>query len=248
MLCLLSIFSQAFADIVVLGGFGRCPYICEESNKKPGFLIDIATHAFERNGHKVEFRVLPWKRAIQFARDHKIDGIVGVLRKNVPDFIFPEEEQAFQQQRFYVRANHPWHYTGLMSLKKIRLGVIDGYSYGQLDSYIRKYQGTGLVEGVAGLDGLRRILLMFDHNRVTGILEDYLVMNYQVERMGRDGQFVEAGRLFGDNIYIAFSPGSPKSEGYAVILSRTMKQLRETGELDLILGKYNIIDWIGLME
>ena len=74
----------------------------------------------------------------------------GVLRKKVPEFIYPEIEQGYQQQRFFVRQGMSCEYNGLQSLLNISIGVIDGYSYGQLASYIRKHKETHRVEAISG--------------------------------------------------------------------------------------------------
>jgi polar amino acid transport system substrate-binding protein len=44
-------------------------------------------------------------------------------------------------------------------------------------------------------------------------------------------------------VYIAFSPGNPKSQEYAQILSKGIQQLRASGELATILKKYGMSDW-----
>lgn len=232
----------AFGDTITLCGIVRAPYVTGDE-AKPGFLVEIAQSAFEPNGHTVEFEALPWKRAIIMVRQNTKNGLVGVIRRNVPDFIFPDEEQAFQQQRFFVNSGNPWKYKGLLSLKQVYIGVIGGYSYGQMDSYIQKYKYTKFVQEIFGYQSLERNIRKLERNRISVVLEDHIIMNYALKILGKTEQFTEAGSLFGENVYISFSPNNPKSIEYATLLSNAMHKIRENGKLEEILNKYGIQDW-----
>jgi len=231
----------SFAETVTLGGIIRCPYVCDSSSDTPGFLIEIANHAFGQQGDTVRFRELPWPRAIDYARNGNIDGLIGATRKNAPDLIFPEEESGVSQMRFYINKETPWRHQGLVSLKGVTLGIVRGVSYGEMDSYLRVYGNNNTK--VQPVTRLTQNLRKLESGRITAILEDYMVMNSLLHQEGKTAQIVEAGRLNRNNLYIAFGAKNPKSNEYTELISNTIRQLRSSGKLDTMLKKYGLIDW-----
>jgi len=215
--------SSEWAETIRLQGIVRPPYVCDPASGQEGFLLDIARIAFESRGAKLEFKIIPFQRALAEVRSGEADGLVGVLRKNAPNLVFPKEEQAFSQKKFYVQKDNSWRYTGLVSLLNIQLGTIQGYSYGLLDSYLKKFDRK-TVQPLSGESLITRNLLKLEMGRIDAVIEDNMVMDYSLMMLKKADHFVIAGELPGDNIYIAFSKNNPKSEQYAQQLSDTTEQ------------------------
>lgn len=234
---------RASLGTVVLGGVVRCPYLCAPESGRPGFLVEIARAAFEPRGYRVEVADVPWSRAIQQAKRGDIAGLVGAMRRNAPDLVYPEVEQAFTRMGFFVKRSNPWRYAGLVSLRKVELGLIQDFSYGELDSYVRKHLGTDRVQPLSGQRPLLRNIEKLGLGRVSAIVEDDIVMRYKLRTLARSDELQRAGELTGENVYIAFSRKDPKAHHYAQQLSRAMVTLRESGELDRILSSYGLQDW-----
>lgn len=228
---------------ITLAGVTRCPYLCDLETRKSGFLMEIARAVFEPKGYKIEYTDLPWSRAILHAKQGKVDGLIGVLRKNAPDLVFPTEEQGVTKMRFYVSQDNPWRFEGLVSLRQVKLGVIKDFAYGGVDSYIRKNVANKNIEALTGRNSLIRNIEMLRLGRVTAIIEDAVVMDYTLKALGRANELVDAGVLAEENVYIAFSDERPGAEHLARILSEGMIALRESGKLDAILESYGLSDW-----
>lgn len=240
--CLSLDYSVLHAETIVLSGIDWCPYICKSNSKYSGFLVDIAEIAFSKVG-KISYKFQPWNRSISNTKTGKITGLIGVIKKNAPTLVYPKEEQAFTQVRFFVRQDNSWEYTGLVSLKKVQLGVIQNYSYGEMDSYIRKYSKTRYVQPISGENAISQNIKLLRKKRISAILIDYMVMDYTLKKNNELNIFREAGKLIGNNVYIAFSPKNPKSKQYAKLLSNTMHRLRSSGRLSKILKHYGLKDW-----
>jgi len=230
------------AETIRLQGIVRAPYVCGPASGQEGLLLDIARIALERGGDRLDFKISPFNRALRTVRDGEADALVGILRKNAPDLVFPKEEQAFSQKMFYVQKNNRWRYTGLVSLLHIQLGTIQGYSYGMLDSYLKKFERE-TVQSLSGKALITRNLTKLELERIDAVIEDNLVMDYYLKELKKGDQFAIAGELPGDNIYIAFSQSNPKSAQYAQQLSDTMEQLRKSGKLETLLSTYGVSDW-----
>lgn len=241
--------SGARAETITLVADTWCPYNCEPGSEKPGYMVELADKAFARHGIKVEYKVMPWARAIEDTRHGKYSGIIGAYYSDAPDFIYPEVSQGTCQFAFYVRANDAWIYTGMASLPGRSLGVINDYSYSQeLDAYIKAQSGNEKSIQVASGDNaleinIRKLLA----SRIDSFIEDRQAVSYTLSQSTdlKETDLKEAGILpdeSDDNgaIFIAFSPNHPNSEKYAKILADETESMRKNGEMTEILSRYGI--------
>lgn len=53
-------------------------------------MVDIAREIFAASGFDVEYRNYGWARSLSLARENRIDGVIGALKGDAPDFVFPE--------------------------------------------------------------------------------------------------------------------------------------------------------------
>lgn len=211
--------TAAKADKVVLAADPWCPYNCKPGMQQPGILIEVAREALAAAGHKMVYRNLPWARAISMARGGKIDGIVGAGREEVPDFVFAENGILSVTHSFFVRPDDDWGYEGLESLHERRLGVINGYSYGDLHwAYVtEKNIEAHRVYVVSGRSPLGRLARMLEVNRVDTIVEEARVLRYTMR--GKSFRPRRAGDYASEDVHIAFSPENPASADYARALN-----------------------------
>lgn len=242
LLCLLLIPTAAVAKTIVLAADKWCPYNCHPKDLHPGFIVEIATLIFKRADINVKYEIMPWSRAIDMAKQGIVHGIVGATKDEVPDFVFPQYKQGSSATAFFVRADETWRYNGMASLKKVMLGVIQDYDYGEnMNRYIAARQGLG-VDMITGDNATQVNINKLYNRRVTTILEDPIVLAYQVKQLNLNHNFIIAGTIETIDVYIAFSPEMDESKQYAKILDKGMTWLRKTDQLKRILDKYGIVE------
>ncbi len=230
------------ADTITLVADEWCPYNCTPGSERPGFMIEIAESAFGKHGDTVEYKVMPWSRALEETRSGKYTGIVGAYRNDAPDFLFPDAEVLTAANYFYIKADDTWRYTSFASLDDVSLGVIRDYSYGaELDGYIKLHKSDmDRVQIVSGEDALRKNIDKLLYGRIRVIVEDRAVMTHYLKQQRHSKEIIEAGSLGQGKIYIAFSPKLEKASQYAKTLSEEIVRLRKSGELQIILKKYGV--------
>ncbi len=236
----------ANADVLTIRADQYCPLNCAPGSSSPGFMIDIANEIFGKAGHKVDYKLMGWQRAIAEGKAGNIHAIVGALKDDAPDFIYPANEQGRSMQCFYTLKDHPWQFDGLASLSKITLGTINGYSYGEeLDAYIKAHEKDGKVQMlVANDEPLVLNIRKLQGKRVDAIVEAQPVAIYTLKQQKATDTVHEAGcEKKAQDIFIAFSPKHPKSHEYAELLSKGMQDLRNSGHLSKILARYGLKDW-----
>lgn len=244
LLIIFSISQSAFADVISIRADDWCSYNCEPKSKDPGYLIEIAKYIFESKGHTIEYKTMPWARAISETRRGEYIAIVGAYTDDAPDFIFTTPLGS-STMRFYGKKGHQWQYNGISSLKSIRIGVIRSYSYGEeMDQYIKGKDKTNDVQIVSTEHGLEQNIQKLLLGRIHVFAENEMVFQYQIKQKGYSiNKFQDAGFISRDDVYIAFSPNSTKSSIYVEILNSGIKELRSSGKLKGILDKYGLKDW-----
>jgi polar amino acid transport system substrate-binding protein len=236
----------AFADEIVLAADEWCPYNCAIGDKNPGFMLEIAKHAFEPHGHTVKYVIAPWARAILGTRKGDYTGIIAAGKEETPDFIFPGVSTGGAAHTFYVNQGIQWKYEGFESLKKIKLGVILDYSYGNLyNDYIlpNKDQATQAIQIVSGANALSSNIGKLLNKRIDVLIEEKSVFLHHLMVHKIPNNFQEAGVAYQEDLYIAFSPKNEQSKKYAALLESGINDLRKTKQLEVILSKYGLKDW-----
>ncbi len=241
----LVISNQAIANEIKLISDLWCPYACDPKSEKPGFMIEIAQTIFKDHGHTVKYEVKNWARAIKETRSGKYDGIVGASRADVPGFVIPQIPVGFLENYFWTLAGNKWNYSGVESLKSVKLGFINDYSYGEeIDKVIEK-KHPALIK-ISGNDVLKRMIQMTETKRLSGFIENPMVLEYNLMELKKNkADFKVASPNLADdpNLFIAFSPNKNSSKKYSKILDEGIVSLRKNGKLKVILQKYGLNDW-----
>ena len=234
---------------IVLEGDVWPPYVMDPREGRNGFIVDVAKAALAKAGYEVVYLNVPWTRSLIDTAKRKCDGSVGIYFSDAVQrkFVIPDEELGVSVNKFYVRRKSHWQYSGIQSLASVTLGVIDSYDYGEINAYVdaQRNAGSPKVSFMFGDKALERnIKKLLLGDRIDAIVEDQLVVAYVSSRMGIRAAIKEAGTALPYNkVGVAFSPNTPKSAEYSAALSRGVRQLRASGELDAILKGYQVSDW-----
>lgn len=238
----------AQADEVVLAADILCPVNCEPGSDKPGYIVEIARAILEPHGHTVKYQVLPFARAIEETRRGDIDGVLGALKYDTPDFVFPEHEQGMLDEVFFVKKDSTWTYDGIDSLRNHSLAVIHDYIYSDgLQAYIEQnIDNIDRIQTADGEEALATNIRKLVRGRVDIVVDTSSIFQYVVTELGMAERIKPAG-VTGDEspLYLAFSPAKAHSANYAKLISEGMVKLRASGELAKILARYNLKDWRG---
>lgn len=208
-----------------------------------GYMIDMAAAIFIAAGHTVDYKQLPWERAVNSVRAGMFDCVVGAYPEDAPDFIFPTVSWGMDSTGYYVNNNSSWQFTGFDSLLSQKVGVISGYAYGEEFDELVKSR-PDVFKDVSGKDALDKNFKKLVGNRIDVVVESVAVANAKLKELSLNSQV----KLAGTNpekspIYIACSPAKDTSKAYIELVEQGTKTLRESGKLKTILEKYGLEDW-----
>ena len=234
------------ADNITIAADTWCPINCEVNSQYEGFMVHMARVIFSKAGHSIEYKVMPWSRALSEVKAGNINGAIGASIDECTDCIFPQHEQGMVSLEMFTKKQDTWRYDGLASLKGKTLAVIADYAYSdELDAYIKRHKNNrNIIQVAFGNDPLERVIKKLSNDRVDVAIETGEVFWYTANKLNLKDQFSAAGLAFeAEKIYIAFTPETEKSQEYANILSEGMKELRRSGELQRIMELYGLDDW-----
>lgn len=141
-----------------------------------GLTASLLAAVLERMGYSAQIDYFPWKRAMKLGlKDPRYAGAVAMFRT-------PEREKlcyfsdaiGSRQTVVAFLSDQPISAVTLADLRGVRLGVVDGYSYGtQFDELVRS--GVLAVEGAANDElNLRKLM----HFRFRAIVIEKRVLSY----------------------------------------------------------------------
>ncbi|KPA16759.1 ABC transporter periplasmic substrate binding protein [Candidatus Magnetomorum sp. HK-1] len=255
-ICLIALFclisftcvNSVLGDRLILVADNWCPYNCDPDSGQKGYMIDLAEAILAEAGHSIEYKAINWSRSIIKSREGKYHGIIGAVKAEAPDFIFPEKPLGLAKNKFWVKKGDPWRYSGVDSLKNRWLGIIKDYDYGKkINKYIEEKKGSLAVQIRSGDDALDVLIKKLENGRINVLNEDRNVFMHKINELKKNDLFDDAGddltSVETSYVYIAFSPFFKQSKTYAKILSDGIIKYRKNGKLQKILNKYGLKDW-----
>lgn len=224
------------------------PYNGHATDAKPGYVIEMLKAVFEKDGGRLDYQVMPWKRAVGEAEKGAVNGVIGALKSDTPEFAFPEEPIGLSENAIFVKKGADWKFAGLASLQGKRLGIVNGYSYGdKVDAYIKQHQGNArALDESSGDNPTEMAIRKLAAGRIDAFVESSTVFWAQVAKLGLNkDDFVLAGIASeAEPIYVSFSPKKDDAKALAARLTAGIRTLRTSGELARILARYEVRDWV----
>ncbi|QZA77121.1 transporter substrate-binding domain-containing protein [Deefgea tanakiae] len=109
------------------------PYEYEEAGEIKGLVVDVLKEAFARSNQSVEFKVVPWARALWMAQHGEADAVFATIktpeRKQVLNF--SNESLIPLSSAFFVKKGSPIQYNGdLNTLAEQNIGLLRQGSHG----------------------------------------------------------------------------------------------------------------------
>lgn len=245
--------APAHADEIEVRADEWLPYNGGTNLKPPGYMIEMAMAIAARNGHTIDYRHMPWDAAKDAVRDGQFDCVVGAYASEAEGMALPKRGWGKANNAFFALNDSTWRYTGMDSLKEVRVGVVEDYDYddGEFDAYIeanRNDPNKVVVVPVVGRAIVKLIARLF------GKKIDVFVEDANVAASGFAQAKVEPGRIVEvgvmgepEDVYIACTDNA-KGQQYAQMFDQGLDQLVKSGELARILAQYGVADWTKNVE
>lgn len=220
-----------------LVAFDYPPFYQMRGNALEGIAVDLGQQLFDRLGIRPEFSGFPLKRALDMLRNGEADAIIILIKTpEREEFLHFTEPVLTVRGLIWAAANRKKeavHFDKLEDLKKYRIGVTRGYSYGpEFDALL-----TTMNVDVANRDYLNYLKLIegridiFPGNEIVagGLFKEHPELRSKLVHSSKS--FIEW------ELRIAVSKKSP----YASMLpeiNAVLSDLKREGIVDGLVGKY----------
>lgn len=219
-----------------------CPYNCEPG-KTPGYLVEIATLALSEAGHKVDYRLMDWKSALEMAEAGKITAAVGASAEEAPKLIYPTESLGNTQTMLVTLKGKAPVGKGVKALDGLRVAFGDEYFYeDSINAYIDAHKAEARMVGVKGDNLTQDLVKLLTDGKVDAIIEDVNVIDYLVETNGLQGLFDYTPLGVPTLVSIGFTAADPDAKTYVGLVDAKVRQMRQSGELKKLLARYGLGD------
>ncbi|NRB41950.1 MAG: transporter substrate-binding domain-containing protein [Pseudomonadales bacterium] len=230
--------TSAIAREITVVSDSWCPYNCEPGDEKEGFGIDLLRQIFAVENITVVYTLMPWQDAIDAVDRGEFHAVVGAYHSDAKQLVFPKTPFALSTNCFYITAENHWDYINNDSLKGVRLGTLDGYSYGaDIDSYLRENERPGdkVFSGDMPLPKLKKSLL---DGEVDVIIEDEMVFEFNLINAAEKKQFKSVSCRLAAKVYVAFSAHHTETDELLKIYEKGLLRLLSNGEYQKIMQRY----------
>ena len=234
---------SAQADVWSFRSDSWCPYNCAPEEKNPGYMVEILQGAARVNGHKLDYQLLPYSRALKEAQDGRITGIVGMLAQDRKGFIF-SKQMGVDSNCLFVNKGSRLQYRKPADFDTLApVGVIQGYGYPeQFQQWSARHPDK--VETLSGEDVIVRQALKLKSNRIGAFIENENVFRYSSTQLTELKDIELAGCMSGgDPLFIGFSTQNPNASQIKAQVDAYLDVIRKNGELRKLLAKYRVAPW-----
>jgi polar amino acid transport system substrate-binding protein len=239
---------------VVLAADDWCPYNCEPSSARPGYVIELAKIIFEKKGYSFDYTMIPWEQAKADALHGRITGAIGMDKKEGEEtekqedpsgkkkFQYPQNEITVNTSCFFVLKENNWKFDSANPDKSLsalggKVGIAQGYAFDLRDKLLEK----NMLMEVGGTSPLRELLLLLLDGKIKALIDDRNVVTYKVYAMKCARKIQSAGIAEEPaKLYIGFCPDCREE---AAVFSQGIDELRATGKLKAVLSSYYLDDW-----
>jgi polar amino acid transport system substrate-binding protein len=243
-LCVAAVGEPLQENIIKVAIVDWCPQICPD--KEPsGYITEIVSHIFSTGPYQLEFHEYPWTRGIMEVRAGKLHALLAPTREEAPNLLFPENKVGVQKMCFFRRTSDEWQYTGIESLRGLRIGMVNDVYIEEIDQYKRENEDQFKISSYYDGKYIQRSLRMLKAGRLDTFLFTYNSTSLEIRQEGLTNSIVSAGCFYNTNVYMAFSPAEGLSDSVAAMMAhydRGIKAMWRDGGIQTILRRYQLGD------
>ncbi|MBU1564612.1 MAG: transporter substrate-binding domain-containing protein [Proteobacteria bacterium] len=239
-LAFLSIAAVCMAENkVITAAADPYPPFVDQSDPQEGLSLAIIRAAYKTQGYTVTMEFVPWARAKSLTIEGKYDILPDcwINEENKKTMLF-SDPYAVNVVKFIKRADDPFEYAGMESLKGKKIGAIRGYNYS--DDFKEPKDFTR--EDVTDLmTNIKKVI----GGRVDLTLEDEIVAKVQI---AKNDPALLSQIKFGEkafdskSLYVSAGLANPRHQEIIGAFNKGLAEIKANGEFAKIMAGYGIKD------
>lgn len=242
LLTFLPVGHPALADTWTIRADHWCPYNCAPEDPKPGYMVEILQRAAHAHGHTLDYKLMPWPRALEQAREGKITGVVAMVLGN-RDGLVVSDKMGIDATCVFVRKDSALRYEKPADLDQFnRIGIVEGYGYPP--EFMQWHTGNPTrVQALAGDNTLEMQAKKLAAGRIDAFVENVNVVRYAQTHIPELRMAHNGGCMRDETLYFGYSAKNPRAQEIKTQVDQTLAAMRKSGELRKLLDKYGVALW-----
>lgn len=231
--------SDALPNRVSFVGDIWCPYNCAEQEADKGALVELLTEILKRRGIALDYRVLPWSRALQEVREGRIDGIIGAGAADAKYATLTRKPWLHAELATLTHRDTGFRWQGFDSLTGKSVVVIANYEYAQpLPAWLAA--NPQAVHQLSGDNAFRQAVLLILHKRQQVFFSSYPALRRHLQT----AEFANALAIHKTGlktpIFMGVTETKPYSAALLAVLNEGFDALVVSGKADTIIARYDL--------
>jgi polar amino acid transport system substrate-binding protein len=244
-----SVSSLAYAETFSGVADEWCPYTCKDGAAgAPGFEVLIMQEVMKSMGHKLDYKIVPWSRAIVDIQSGKEHILISPTNQQVVEQKLSRNQEPIgvSNDCLWVRSDNNLKFKVADDMNGLKaVATVQGYSYAQeLGKWLDRPENKAKVFPITGDEPAERNAKKLLAGSIDGIVENRDVMGYINNKLKSGDKIRSAGcNNPGTPMYVAVSPQMKDGEKFLKDFDAGIAKLRKSGKLKAILSKYGVKDW-----
>jgi polar amino acid transport system substrate-binding protein len=219
-----------------------CPYNCDPAGPNPGYMVEILQRAARSHGHTLDYKLMPWPRALEQARDGKITGVIAMVI-NDQEGLLVSNRLGVEANCLFVKKGSALSYGKPADLNNFgRIGIVEGYGYPE---EFEKWKTANVrkVQALAGDNTLEMQAKKLASGHIDAFLENVNVVRYAEPTIPELKSTANAGCLSSVGLFAGYSKKNPKAKEIKAQIDQELTAMKNSGELRKLLDKYRVAPW-----
>lgn len=235
----LALADDRLPDRVSFVGDIWCPYNCAEQDVRRGALVDILAEILAKRGIAMDYRVLPWSRALQEVNEGRLDGIIGAGERDAKFAMLTRTPWLHAELATLSHRDSGFRWQGLASLAGKSVVVIADYEYAApLPAWLAA--NPDAVHQLSGDNAFRQAVLLIQHKRQQVFFSSYPALRRHLQAAKLDDTLVIHKTGFRTPIYMGVARSKPHSDALLALLNQGFDELKANGKTDAIILSYDL--------
>ncbi|WLQ16285.1 transporter substrate-binding domain-containing protein [Hahella aquimaris] len=213
---------------------GEWPPFTSENYRDYGFISRVVAEAYKLEGINVKYTFLPWKRALQEAREGDIwvGSVAWSKADGRPDHFLFSEPIIVLTDVFFHRKDLPFDWNSFEDLKPYRIGATIGYSYGK-DFSEAEAKGLITVERISTDESNFKKLAQGRINLFPCVLEvGYEILAHNLPSGVANSITNHPKALRSVGYHVIITRKYPQAERYIAAFNRGLQKLKDSGRYE----------------
>lgn len=201
-----------------------------------GYSWDILRESFHVMGRTIKLDVFSWPRAMSYLLNQKIDVLFPTGKNAEREKIFYYSNEKVNTANFliYVKKGHSINWSGLDSLKGLKIGEIRSFNYG--DEWNRMKGEVSITKFGTIKQGFR----MLESGRIDGFIGYEFNWDYLLNKWGWDKKFSKLPVFGSTGEYLVVMKTNPQGKDILREFDQGLRELKRNGKFLEIQKK-----WLG---